>query len=95
MLLFTPLSNAVHSSCAFDLSSSFSAVVLHSFPVSPCFQFVDGVGRDLFLVLGLLLAKDLFTCVVPELLAVSQLCFNVCLIVLLSALVAAGTCWKG
>ena len=43
---------------------------------------MGGVGRDPFLVLGLLLAKNLFTCILSELLVVFPLCFNVCLIVL-------------
>ena len=80
MLLFTSLSTAVYSSCAF----AFNALVRLLFStvfLSPCFQLVDGVGRDPFFVLCLLLAKDLFTCVKPELLAVFPLCFNVCLVV--------------
>ena len=97
ILLDAPLYFSVHCRVLFlcpCLSCSCSAVVQHSFPLSPRFQLVDGVGRDPFLVLGLLLAKDLFTCVVPELLAVFPLfqCLSHCL---LSALVAAGTCWKG
>ena len=94
MLLLTSLSAAVYSSCAFALAA-LVWLLFSSFPLSPCFLLVDGVGRDPFLVLCLLFAKDLFTCVMPELLAVFPLCFWCPSHCLLSALVAAGTCWKG
>ena len=76
MLLFTSLSAAAYSSYAFALAA-LVRLLSRSFPLSLCFQLVDGVGRDPFRVLCLLLAKDLFARVVLELLAVFPLCLNI------------------
>ena len=76
MLFFTSLSAAVYSSCAFALATLvwllFSTVFL-SLLVSSLWM----VSAEIHSLCCLLLAKDLFTCVVPELLAVFPLCFNV------------------